>query len=683
MTMNTPANDPKRRDPLSRRDFIQRTSAGVIALSTYPFSAGAADVKQRRENQARNRHYVSNREPLTPNPYIPLPLGSIQPGGWLRRQLRGWAEGMTGELDQVWPDVGSDNGWLGGDGDVWERGPYWLDGLVPLAYALDSDRLIVKANRWIEATIASARPDGFFGPEDRRPQRGGGTVPGADWWPRMVMLKVLQQHHEATGDERVIELMTEYFRYQARELPTQSLGSFTFWGQRRGGENLASVHWLYNRTGDAFLLDLGALIFEQTEDWTANFTTNHGIWHVVNTAMGIKQPAVWYQQSGDRRYLDAVEEGIAYLMSRHGQPQGIWSGDEMLHGSDPTQGVETCAVVEYMFSLETLLSITGSAAHAERLERVAYNALPAALSPYYAGRHYYQLPNQIACTKEYHNFSTRHDDDALIGLETGYGCCTANLHQGWPKFVAHLWMATPDDGLAALAYGPCEVRARVADGAEVRFVEATDYPFDESVHFIYSGPSGIAFPLHLRVPGWAEGAALRVNDRIIDQPEAASIVSLERRWEDGDRVVLHTPMKVRVSRWHERSAVVERGPLVYALTRNEQWTAVKGSEPYLDYEIRTEEPWNYGLVDEDLQNAADAYRARRLPMGDQPWSAEGAPLEISAWARRVPEWQRYGGITGPLPWSPIRSRLPDEEVRLVPYGCTEIRVTEFPVVVRD
>jgi len=675
------------RSAISRRSFIGHTSAGVVALSALPFSlkeaGGATPVSASRGTpQTRNRHYASNREPLVSNPYVPLPLGSVTPAGWLRLQLEGWANGMTGHLDEIWPDVGPDNGWLGGDGDIWERGPYWLDGLVPLAWTLKNDRLIEKASRWIAATLGSRRPDGFFGPETDRPQRGGRRpAPAADWWPRMVMLKVLQNYHEATDDGRVLDLMTDYFRFQQRELPARPLGHYTFWGQRRGGENLASIYWLYNRTGDTFLLGLARLVFDQTEDWTKRFTTDHGIWHVVNTAMGIKQPAVWYQQAGDPRYLDAVEDGIRYLMTHHGQVEGIWSGDELLHGTDPTQGVETCAVVEYMFSLESLLPITGSVRHADRLERVAYNALPAALSPRFVGRHYYQTPNQIACTREYHNFSTRHGDDNLVGLENGYGCCTANLHQGWPKFVAHLWMATPDDGLAALIYAPCEVRARVADGTEVSFLEQTEYPFEDTVRFTYRGPSGIAFALHLRIPAWAEDALLRVNGQRLPQAAPGTVVNADRTWNDGDRVELQLPMTIRVSRWHERSAAVERGPLVFALRRHEIWTPVKGTESYADYEISTDDPWNYGLVNEDLENPEEAYGIQRRELAGQPWSLEGAPLDIVARARRIPEWQRYGGITGPLPWSPISSREPEEEVTLIPYGCTKIRISEFPVAV--
>lgn len=674
------------RDPISRRSFVGRTAAGVAALSMLPCSvlestATPSAPSGRAIAGSRNRHYFSNREPLVPSRYIPLPLGSIKPAGWLRAQLEGWADGMTGRLDEIWPDVGPDNGWLGGDGDVWERGPYWLDGLVPLAWTLEDERLIAKAMRWIEATLDSRGPDGFFGPVAERRQRGSGVAPGADWWPRMVMLKVLQSYHEATGDERVLELMTGYFRYQLRELPSKPLGHFTFWGQRRGGENLASVHWLYNRTGDAFLLELGELVFGQTQDWTKWFTTEHGIWHVVNTAMGVKQPAVWYEQSGEQRYLDAVESGIDYLMSHHGQVHGMWSGDEMLHGTDPTQGVETCAVVEYMFSLESLLPITGSVQIADRLERLAYNALPAALSPHFAGRHYYQTANQIACTREYHNFSTRHGDDNLVGLENGYGCCTANLHQGWPKYTAHLWMATPDDGLAALVYAPCEMKARVADGTEVRFQEQTDYPFDDTVRFTYRGPSGTAFPLHLRIPHWTEGAELRLNGQQLGDGAAGSIVGVDHTWSDGDRLELRLPAKLTVSRWHESSAAIERGPLVFALKRSEEWTRVKGTEPFADYEIRTDEPWNFGLLDDDLQDPNNAFAIEGKDVLEQPWSIAGAPLEIGARARRIPEWQRYGGIAGPLPWSPIRSGEPHELVTLIPYGSTKIRISEFPVVV--
>jgi hypothetical protein len=404
--------------------------------------------------------------------------------------------------------------------------------------------------------------------------------------------------------------------------------------------------------------------------------------------MGIKQPGVWYAQSGEPADWEAVDRLIAWLMTEHGQPQGIWSGDEELHGTDPRQGVETCAVVEYMFSLETLLAIGGDLRHAEILERVAYNALPAALSPEFGGRHYYQRPNQVACTLGRRSFTVRHEDDTLIGLVTGYGCCTANLHQGWPKFVQHLWFATPDDGLAALVYGPCEVTARVGDGTEVQFTEETDYPFEETVRFVYRGPSGVRFPLYLRIPSWTSEATIRVAGEAPIPPVPGQLHRIERAWNEGDILELEMPMTVRPSRWHENSVALDLGPLLLSLPRTERWTQIGGGGPFGDWEIRTTEPWNYGIRQEDVEAPAASFEVYRGEVPDQPWASAtapgslpaGPPVRVRCLGRTVDSWQPYGVDTGPLPWSPIRSGHPDEPLDLVPYGSTKIRISSFPVV---
>src|SRR5580704_9739608 len=169
--------------------------------------AGAQQVSQAQQqpSQAGQPGYFGlNRAPLRSNPYIELPLGSIAPHGWLREMLVRQAKGATGHLDSLYPEVmGVRNGWRGGDGDQWERGPYWLDGLLPLAYMLHDAALIAKTRPFIEWTLNSEQPDGYFGPmkdypEERGLQRGNCR----DWWPHMVMLKVLQQYYSATGDKR-------------------------------------------------------------------------------------------------------------------------------------------------------------------------------------------------------------------------------------------------------------------------------------------------------------------------------------------------------------------------------------------------------------------------------------------------------------------------------------------------
>ena len=220
---------------------------------------------------SKNPNYLANRSPLNENPYIQLPLGSISPKGWLLQQFKLSASGMTGHLDEIWKDVGPDNGWLGGKGDPWERGPYWLDGLTPLAYTLKDPVLIKKVQNWVEWSLKTQRADGYFGPQrdtvrvfsekERWPEWMEKNK--EDWWPHMVMLKVMEQYQEATGDKRVIQFMLKYFKYQQLQLPTKPLSYWTHWAKARGGENLQSIYWLYNRTGEPWLLELAQMFHIQ------------------------------------------------------------------------------------------------------------------------------------------------------------------------------------------------------------------------------------------------------------------------------------------------------------------------------------------------------------------------------------------------------------------------------------
>ncbi|HEX3869163.1 MAG TPA: beta-L-arabinofuranosidase domain-containing protein, partial [Pirellulales bacterium] len=475
-------------------------------------------------------NYANSRAPLSANRYIELPLGTIKPRGWLKEQLDRMARGMTGQLDALYPEVvGPRNGWLGGDGDGWERGPYWIDGLVPLAYLLDDAALHAKARPWIEWMLTHQGDDGYFGPVpfDTPPPEEPGLQkePRRDWWPKMVMLKVLMQHYGATGDERVIPVLTKYFRYQLRELPKTPLNRWTAWARMRGGENLMAVYWLYNLTGEKFLLELGDLLYEQTHPFTDSFlarqqlalhrfggTSPHGgAFHCVDLAQGIKTPIIRWQADQDPRQLRAVKQAFDDIERWHGQPHGLYGGDEGMHGRGLTRGSELCTAVEMMFSLEKMLEITGDLDFADRLEQIAFNVLPTQASDDYLSRQYFQQSNQVACTLGDRNFFNDEGDRIVFGLLSGYPCCTCNMHQGWPKFVQHLWMASADGGLAALAYGPSSVTAKVADGQAVTIVEETHYPFDDQVRLTISTGEPITFPLHLRVPGWCDRPSVSVN----------------------------------------------------------------------------------------------------------------------------------------------------------------------------
>jgi hypothetical protein len=665
---------------MTKDGFAVVLTAILWVSGAFGAERGSARVVERMPSDFRTQLYVANREPLVPSPLVKLPIGAIKPKGWLREELVLEANGMTGHLPEIsrWCQF-EGSAWTDPRGqgtNGWEELPYWLKGYGDLGYVLGDRRITSTAKKWIEAVLSSQQADGWFGPLALKT----GLKGKPDLWPHMVMCNVLQSYHEYTGDSRVLPFLLNYFRWLNQQ-PPETFG-FGFWPRIRFGDNLETVYWLYNRTGEKFLLTLARNIHEHMEDWSSGVHN----WHNVNIAQGFREPAVYYQQSGERKFLEASERNYRTVMGDYGQfPGGGFAGDENCRPgfTDPRQGFETCGIVEFMHSFEMLERISGDPVWSDRNEELAFNSLPAALTPDAKGLHYLTCANQVQL--DAHNKAPGVQNAGTMfsySPSEVYRCCQHNVSHGWPYYAEELWLASSDAGLCASLYSASEVSAKVAEGTGVKIEERTDYPFDDTVRLKIYPEHAKTFPVYLRIPGWCKEPSVVVNGKKLStDARPLTYVRIERLWRSGDSVELRLPMQIDVKRWakNKNAASVSRGPIEYSLEIRER---SGGSKSWPEFEVFPATSWNYTLqLDDKEPERSLKMHCSQAGSVINPFTPETAPMWIEATARKLPSWrQDEHGLVQPLPASPVRSDEPVETVRLIPMGAARLRISMFPVI---
>lgn len=664
---------------------------GAATVSFVAPRSTEATVVDRPFTQDGYSNYVANRAPLRQLNFVKLPVGSIKPEGWLRQYLEQQREGLTGHLGEIsaWLEK-NNNAWLVNGGDHgWEEVPYWLKGYGNLAYILGDEKMIAETKTWIEGAFASRQKDGYFGPMNEHNGR-------RELWAHMIMLWCLQSYYEYSNDQRVIELMTDYFHWQLTVPDDKFLEDY--WENSRGGDNMVSVIWLYNRTGDKELLKLIEKIHRNTANWTNPAALPN--WHNVNIAQCFREPATYYMLTGDSTQLQASYNVQELIRRTFGQvPGGMFGADEnaRIGYIDPRQGVETCGIVEQMASDEIMLCLTGDPMWADHCEDVAFNTFPAAVTPDFRALRYITSPNHVVSDSKNHHPGIDNSGPFLSMNPFSSRCCQHNHAQGWPYYAEHLVLATTDGGVATALYAACQATVKVGNGKEIRLHEQTNYPFEEAVSFTVESGEDVNFPFYLRIPAWADGATVKVNGKNISvKAEAGKYVRLERVWKNGDKISLNFPMELSMRTWqaNRNSVSVNYGPLTLSLKIKERYerkdsrtTAIgdskwqKGADAsaWPTYEIYPDSPWNYALVLDKKNPLKDLKVVRKTISADKfPFTLENVPLEVKAVGRRIPSWKidEYD-LCGVLP--PENAyKGEEEEITLVPMGAARLRISAFP-----
>ncbi len=590
----------------------------------------------------------------------------IKPEGWLRRQLEIQAEGLSGNLHKIWPDI-RDSAWIGGNREGWERVPYWLDGFIPLAYLLENEEMIATAKKYIDAIISAQESDGWICPckKEKRAKY--------DAWAIQLICKTLKVYYDCSGDERIPDVIYNVMKNYYGMLRSGETKLFK-WAKFRWFESFISLNFLYEKYREDWITDLAKIIREQGFDYntiTDSWKKPSHNWlrktHIVNIAMMLKSEAVSHGLLGEE-YTDNAEKLREILDKYNGTCFEGFTGDEVLSGLDPTRGTECCAVVEQMYSYEELFAETGSNKWAERLEVLAFNALPATLSEDMWTHQYVQQVNQTACQKTMimAPFSTNGPYAHTFGLEPNFGCCTANFNQGWPKFALSAFMHK-DNKIISSVMLPC-----ILNEKDVVIRLETDYPFKNKMHYHIDAKK--EFDFIIRIPSFAEN--LKVNG------ENAEVRDLEITVSQGKtEIELEFAAKPYFKKRPNNLYALQMGSLLFsvpvAYEKKMSEYIKKGVErkfPYCDYQFIPETPWNYGYAGSDFEVIYNE-------IGNVPFSQGNPPVTIKAkmqqinWGLKFP----YRSVCRKTP----KSTKPVSEIQtidLCPYGCAKLRMTEMPIL---
>jgi hypothetical protein len=459
------------------------------------------------------------------------------------------------------------------------------------------------------------------------------------------------------------------------ELLSSGTISLFKWGKARWFEAFIAIDFLKERYDEEWLVDLARILKEQGTDYpslTDRWKRPLDKWtyetHIVNLGMMLKYEAVSHSLLGEE-YADSAEKLSEVLRTYNGTPVGLFTGDECLSGLSPIQGTELCAVAEQMYSYEHLFAATGDFKWAERLEVLAFNALPATISDDMWTHQYDQQSNQIACIRFPGKpiFGTNKREAHLFGLEPEYGCCTANFGQAWPKFALSAFMHKDDEVISVVPV-PSSVKT---DDYSVTL--KTNYPFENSFEYLVEAKKD--FKLLIRLPsfkkwlkvdgkeGWGEMIVLPVKAG--EKKKFLVEFGVEPEF-------FARPYNLHTVRCGSLvfSLPIEYEKKMYEYERN----GVERKFPYCDYELIPKSEWNYAFSSLEL-------KLNQKSLSDIPFSSEHPPVTLTAKMKQIP-WglaERHENVCAKVPES--RAPISDEkEIELYPYGCAKLRMTEMPII---
>ena len=661
---------------------------------------------------------VATELQLAPFAFEPLPLGSIKPRGWIRDQLELMAHGLAGHQYEFYHIV-KHSPWIGGHSEyspLNEGLPYWFNGLVPLAYALDDARLQTQVLDALDRVLVHQHADGWLGPE----------LPGhRDLWARFPLCLGLIQLMEAnpTLSKKIIPALYRFIDLMHSMLADET-GFFDFWGKVRYPDMLITLQWLFEHVPKGrsqTLLETMYLLKHRGFDWPEYWTESNYIFadldtvqppingdsyryrhsHSVNVGQGLSAGAALFRFTKNTSLLTANRGGVDWTFQYHGDPAGSIIGDERESGLRPDRGSELCTAVETMYSLSYLYQVMGDRSFADRCELAAFNALPVSITNDHWARQYLGVPNEpfarpIRGPNPFYNTGAQ---SLVYGLDTNYPCCTVNMVQGLPKFLSASFVRVGSNGIGHALLGPASVSTTTASGVPVDITCSTTYPFNYTLTYKVFSPT--SFHLYLRVPSWSLSSNITVLGDAFPvsvSPDTHTGMTAIPLNAGTHTITYDLKADIRVTPRGNSSVSIYHGALLYALDVGQETNSItptvkpSNKTSPLDgparlppqvrnVEFSNSKPWNIGIDPSTLVFHTTSTNGTLVnPIFDY----HAPPTYITGKGCQI-DWPLYKGLPAALPKLPngvehrsCTGRVTDIVLR--PYGSLKVHMAELPIV---
>ena len=638
-----------------------------------------------------------------------LPVGSIVPEGWLGRQIE--------IVNALQKRMGADTALL--SGEAWKSGeifPRYVRGLILLAGALGEPQLRAKADGYMHAVFDAAGEGGDFLPADI-----DGTA------PKTEAVKTLLAYYELTGDDKAIATLRKFFKYRFNTL---SVTHPWYHARARLLDEVAAMDAVY-RTGDfEWLKDLAEALRDKSPDWfrlavrfpykkaaekcispsavkkalkvienaehpretkrPKPFTPEktEAEWKspahqflvetdAVNLAKAVKYPCTYGAFMGDKELRKLSLRLIANLDKFHGNATGMFAADRRLGGTSPARGVDVEAAVEMMESLVTVLEHTGECVCADMLEQIAFNVVGAAAFDDASAVEDIVMVNQLECSVRRKEFFSEYP----FGNAFARGGITRGgvaLLSAYPLFMRALCMTRGADELNFFAYAPCTIETEVR-GAKLRIKEETGYPFRNSVVFKVTEADGdVDVRINFRVPRYTTMQLISGGQTVAS---GTGLISVKCTLRTGSTFMLRLDIPLTAVTNRDSSLSFVKGSVLMA-SRLGFETSARNCPAGGATEVNAVKKWSFSPVVAKKSSGGrrtlyDNEQTIVNKMPEKPFDRDNPPFELRFQCKNVLNWDFDINGFSAIPQTPKFSEEALERA-FVPFGCTSVRVAQFP-----